>query len=301
MKLSGKRITLIGGTGFVGSRLAPFLARAGAGVRLASRHAPATAQFEHVACDLGSGDGLDSALEGSDAVYFLAHSMAEGPGFGERELLAAKNFASAARRTGVHRVVYLGGLYPDHEELSEHLSSRRQVGLALIESVGALAVRAGIVVGAGSASFDILAGLSRRLPIMIAPKWLASRCQPIGIADAVEALAGAFGVDGAREVDLAGPEVLSYRRMLEITAAELTGREPVMVAVPVLSPELSAHWLRFVTRTNMEVARSLVGSLRHDLVATRPLLTDDLGLHPAAFREMVRAAVVEQRAGDRRQ
>jgi len=134
---------------------------------------------------------------------------------------------------------------------------------------------------------------------MIAPRWLASRCQPIGIADAVEALVGAFGVDGAREVDLVGPEVLSYRRMLEVTAAELTGREPLMVAVPVLSPELSALWLRFVTRANMEVARSLVGSLRHDLVAARPLLTDDLGLHPAAFREVVRAAVAEQRAGNR--
>lgn len=297
MNLSGKLITLVGGTGFVGSRLAPALARVGATVRLASRHPPAGQEFEHAVCDLGSGAGLDAALEGADAVYFLAHSMAEGPGFGEREQVAAKNFAGAARRSGVHRVVYLGGLYPDEEALSDHLASRRQVGLALIESVGALAVRAGIVVGAGSASFDILAGLSRRLPIMIAPRWLASRCQPIGIADAVEALGGAFGVEGAREVDLAGPEVLSYRRMLEITAAELTGREPVMVAVPVLSPELSAHWLRFVTRANMEVARSLVGSLRHDLVAARPLLTAELGLTPAAFRAVVREAVAEQRAG----
>jgi uncharacterized protein YbjT (DUF2867 family) len=299
LNLSGKLVTLIGGTGFVGSRLAPALARGQARVRLASRHSPVESHFEHVACDLGSGKGLEVALEGSDAVYFLAHSMAEGPGFGEREQVAAKNFARAARRTGVARVVYLGGLYPDDRRLSAHLESRRQVGMALIESVGALAVRAGIVVGAGSASFEILADLSRRLPIMIAPRWLASRCQPIGIADAVEALVGAFGVDGAREVDLVGPEVLSYRRMLEVTAAELTGREPLMVAVPVLSPELSALWLRFVTRANMEVARSLVGSLRHDLVAARPLLTDDLGLHPAAFREVVRAAVAEQRAGNR--
>ena len=163
LDLSGKLITLIGGTGFVGSRLAPSLARTGARVRLASRHAPAAQPFEHVACDLGSGEGLDSALAGADAVYFLAHSMAEGPGFGQREQLAAKNFAGAARRCGIGRVVYLGGLYPDDEELSDHLASRRQVGLELIASVGALAVRAGIVVGAGSASFDILAGLSRRL------------------------------------------------------------------------------------------------------------------------------------------
>ena len=300
MNLSGKLVTIIGGTGFVGSRLAPSLVRAQARVRLASRHAPATSQFEHVACDLSSGAGLDSALEGSGAVYFLAHSMAEGPGFGEREQVAARNFARAARRAGVERVVYLGGLYPDTGPLSDHLESRRQVGIALIESVGALAVRAGIIVGAGSASFEILADLSRRLPIMIAPKWLASRCQPVGIADAVEALLGAIGIPGAREVDLVGPEVLTYRRMLEITAAELTGREPLMVAVPVLSPELSAHWLRLVTRANMEVARSLVGSLRHDLIAARPLLTDDLGLQPASFRETVRAAIAEQRADDRR-
>ena len=129
------------------------------------------------------------------------------------------------------------------------------------------------------------------LPVMIAPKWLKSRCQPIGIDDAIRALAGAASLRAAREVDLAGPDIFTYRRMLEITSEEMRGRAPLMVAVPVLSPELSAHWLRLITRVDMKVARSLVSSLRHDMVAERPLLTTEAGIKPIGFRESVRIAL----------
>lgn len=291
--LTGSRITVLGGTGFIGARLVPELIRAGATVTTASRASgnQAGSDVSHVRCDLESGEGIDRAVEGADITYFLVHAMAGGAEFAERERRAAANFSAAARRQGVTKVVYLGGLYPSHEPLSDHLESRKQVGLQLIEGCGALAVRAGVVVGAGSASFEIIYGLCHRLPVMIAPRWLNSRCQPIGVDDAIRALVGAASLPGAREVDLAGHDVLTYRRMLEITAEEMRGRPPLMVAVPVLSPELSAHWLRLITRVDMRVARSLVSSLRHDMVAERPLLTTEVGIGPIGFRESVRVAL----------
>lgn len=290
-----ERVTVLGGTGFVGRPLVAALKQTGRVVRVASR-TPRTARgedVEHVRCDLESGEGIDSALSGADVVYFLVHGMAGGGEFAERERLATDHFLAGAARQGIRRVIYLGGLYPEGD-LSPHLQSRRDVGLRLMEGTGALAIRAGVVVGAGGASFDILYGLSQRLPLMLAPRWLASLCQPISIDDTVRALAGAAAIPGGRELDLAGPDVLSYRAMLEITGSEVRGRKPVMFPVPLLSPELSAHWLRLVTRVNMNVARSLVTSLRHDLVATRPLLTAELGLTAAGFRESVRKALADR-------
>lgn len=289
-------MVVIGGTGFVGRPLVAALLGTGRPIRVASRRPAGVpiADAQHYPCDVESGEGLDAALEGAQLAYFLVHGMAGGGDFAQRERAAAANFVSAAQRQGVRRVVYLGGLYPAGN-LSPHLRSRREVGLRLIDGVGALALRAGVIIGAGGASFDILYGLSRRLPLMLAPRWLASLCQPISIDDTVSCLLGAAQLAGGRELDLAGPDVLSYRSMLEITAAELRGREPVMFAVPLLSPELSAHWLRLVTHVNMNVARSLVSSLRHDLVAERPLLTEELGIAAIGFRESVRRAIADIR------
>ncbi len=294
-QLRGARVTILGGQGFIGARLAPALLRLGAEVTTASRSAArgGPPEIPHIRCDLATGEGVDRALEGAEVAYFLVHSMAGGDEFAARERAAAEHFNAAARRQGVRQVVYLGGLYPSAEMLSEHLESRRRVGLMLIEGSGALAVRAGVVVGAGSDSFQIIYSLARRLPAMIAPRWLSSLCQPIGAGDAIRALAAAPLVTAAREVDLAGPDVLTYRRMLEITAGELGGPSPLMVPVPVLSPELSSHWLRLVTRVDMKVARSLVSSLRHDLIAERPLLTAELGMRPLGFGPAVRLALAE--------
>ncbi|MEP6753594.1 MAG: NAD-dependent epimerase/dehydratase family protein, partial [Candidatus Dormiibacterota bacterium] len=219
--LADTRVSVIGGTGFIGGRLALALLRAGSKVTTASRARRSPAGLPHVSCDLVSGEGIDRALEGADVAYFLVHSMAGGQQFAERERVAAEQFSAAARRQKVGRVVYLGGLYPSGQALSEHLESRRRVGLTLIERTGALAVRAGVVVGAGSDSFEIIHGLAARLPAMIAPRWLKSRCQPIGVDDAIQALVAAPTVAGAREVDLAGPDVLTYRAML-LTVARIT-------------------------------------------------------------------------------
>jgi uncharacterized protein YbjT (DUF2867 family) len=295
---AGERVVVLGGTGFIGRRLVPALRDAGCSVRVASRNPGANADpgVQFVRCDLESGDGVDRALEGADLAYFLVHGMAEGAGFAAREKIATENFVRAVNRQRVARVIYLGGLYPKGE-LSAHLQSRRQVGLTLIQETGALAVRAGVVVGSGGASFEILYALSQRLPLMIAPRWLASLCQPVSIEDTVRGLAGAARIAGARELDLVGPDVLTYREMLEVTATELRGHKPVMFPVPLLSPELSAHWLRLVARVDMNVARSLVSSLRHDLIAERPLLMAELGLKPIGFRESVRAALAQRRLG----
>lgn len=285
---------MLGGTGFIGSRLWPRLLVEGAEVVLASRRPPAGALrgASHVRCDLESGDGLDAALEGVGTAFYLVHGMAGGRGFAQRERRAAENFTAAAARQQVKKVVYLGGLYPAGD-LSDHLQSRREVGRILIDGAGALVIRAGVVVGAGGASFEILHGLCQRLPLMLAPRWLASRCQPIGIGDTIQTLALAGSVAGSREVDLVGPDILTYREMLEITGQELKGRRPVMFPIPLLSPELSAHWLRLVTRVDMSIARSLVASLRHDMIADRPLLAAELGIRPAGFRETVRTALAE--------
>jgi uncharacterized protein YbjT (DUF2867 family) len=290
-----ERAVVLGGTGFVGRRLVPVLARSAHLVCVASRNPdpPQAGNVEHVRCDLESGEGLDAALEGADVAYYLVHGMAEGPGFAARERASTENFVRAARNQKVARVIYLGGLYPPGE-LSDHLASRRQVGLTLIEKTGALAIRAGVIVGSGGASFEILYALCQRLPLMIAPRWLASKCQPVSIDDTVEGLVGAAAIPGGREMDLVGPDVLTYRQMLEITGTELKGRKPAMFPVPLLSPELSAHWLRLVTRVDMNVARSLVASLRHDMVAERPLLLAELGVTPAGFRDSVRLALAER-------
>jgi len=295
---AGERVVVLGGTGFIGHRLVPALRGAGRSVRVASRNPSANANpgVEFVRCDLVSGDGVDRALEGADLAYYLVHGMADGAGFAAREKIATENFARAVNKQRVARVIYLGGLYPKGE-LSAHLESRRQVGLTLIQETGALAVRAGIVVGFGGASFEILYALSQRLPLMIAPRWLESLCQPVSIDDTVRGLARAAEIAGARELDLVGPDVLTYREMLEVTATELRGHKPVMFPVPLLSPELSAHWLRLVARVDMNVARSLVSSLRHDLIAERPLLMAELGLTPVGFRESVRVALAQRRMG----
>jgi len=295
---AAERVVVLGGTGFIGRRLVPALRDAGFSVRVASRNPGTNADpsVEFVRCDLESGDGIDRALEGADLAYFLVHGMAEGAGFAAREKIATENFVRAVNRQRVSRVIYLGGLYPKGG-LSAHLESRRQVGLTLIQETGALAVRAGVVVGSGGASFEILYALSQRLPLMIAPRWLASLCQPVSIDDTVRGLAGAARIAGARELDLVGPDVLTYREMLEVTATELRGHKPVMFPVPLLSPELSAHWLRLVARVDMNVARSLVSSLRHDLIAERPLLMAELGLTPVGFRESVRVASAQRRMG----
>ena len=224
--------------------------------------------------------------------------MMEGPDFAARDREYAHRFAAAARRAQVARVIYLGGLYPRGDaRLSPHLQSRREVGEILMGECGAIVVRAGIVVGRGSAAFEIMRSLVSHLPIMITPKWVSSRCQPIDVGDAIEALARAPKLPAAREVDLAGPDILSYRAMMEATAEELHLRR-LIIPVPVFSASLSSHWLRFITDVPLPVARALVESLHQDAIADGPDLCAAVGIDPIGFRPALRRALADQGAGD---
>ncbi|MDQ2960341.1 MAG: hypothetical protein M3R48_04735, partial [Candidatus Dormibacteraeota bacterium] len=217
-----------------------------------------------------------------------------GPGFADRDRAYAHRFATAARAAGVRHVIYLGGLYPRGPVLSQHLASRREVGEILQSECGGLHVRAGIIIGSGSASFEIMRDLVTHLPAMITPRWVGNRCQAIELSDALEALVGAVDVPGNRQVDLVGPEVLTYRQMLEHMARALGLRRRLVIVVPVLTPGLSARWLRFVTSVSLPVARALVESLRHDAIADGTNLCAEVGIEPCGFDRALRRALVNR-------
>ncbi len=229
-----------------------------------------------------SPDDLGRALDGVDVAYYLLHSM-EGKGdFVARDRELATTFATAASGAGTRRLVYLGGLHPEGE-LSPHLASRVEVGEILLASgVPTVVLQAGVVLGDGSASFDMLRHLTERLPAMIAPKWLRNRIQPVAISDVLHYLAGAalLPADVNRVYDIGGPEVLTYADMMK-RYAEICGlgRRPI-VTLPLLTPSLASHWVGLVTPVVAGVARPLVGSLIHDAVCDDDDVLDALGEPP---------------------
>jgi uncharacterized protein YbjT (DUF2867 family) len=289
---------VLGATGFVGRALVEALVESRQEVRAGSRHplpdggaihgegasdgGPAPrpssryarsgsdshAYAKPVACDLRMPDTLPAALQGVDCVYYLVHSMGEGrPDFAAVERACAQNLARAAAASGCRRIVYLGGVAPVRCA-SEHLSSRLEVGEVLrAGSVETLELRAAMIVGDGSVSWKIVRDLALRLPIMVLPRWLASRSRPIALRDVVAALLDARHVplEGSAWFDIPGPEVLSARQILQ-RVAMLRGRRITMLSVPLLTPRLSAMWLKLVTGADYGIARELVLGLAQDLL-----------------------------------
>jgi uncharacterized protein YbjT (DUF2867 family) len=289
-------VAIAGAGGFIGRRLVRRFARDGTAVRALMRHPAAPIANEEVApFDLADQAVVEeAALESVRTAYYLVHAMSEGSDFAARDREYARRFAAAARRARVAQVIYLGGLYPrGAARLSPHLQSRREVGDILMGECGAMVVRAGIIMGRGSAAFEIMRSLVTHLPLMITPRWVSSRCQPIDANDAIEALARARAHHAAREVDLAGPDALTYRAMLGAAAAEL-GLHRIIIPVPVFSPGLSSHWLRFITDVPLPVARALVESLHQDAVADGPDLCAEVGVSPIGFRVALKRALAEQ-------
>ena len=262
------------------------------------------AALEAAGAELRRGDvtdaaSLEGAFEGVGTAYYLIHAMAGGGDFAQRELDGARNFAHAAKAAGVERVVYLGGL--GVESTSKHLSSRHETALVLAAEGPPLTYfRAAMVVGAGSESYRTLRYLVRRLPVMIAPSWLRTETQPIGIDDVVAYLVRAPEVAAARgrEVQIGGPDVLSYGAMLDRMAEAMGIRPRPKIPVPLITPWLSALWLGLVTPVDTNVARPLIEGLRTATVVTDPSGAEPFGIDPAPFAETLRRALAEERAGE---
>jgi uncharacterized protein YbjT (DUF2867 family) len=261
-----------GATGFIGRALVPALRARGWKVVAASRRPPRSqkdaAGVEWRTCDVLRPETLPAALAGAHVAYYLVHSMGGGHAdFRRLERRAAEAFAAAARGAGVERIVYLGGPAPRGRP-SEHLRSRLDVGEILRAGpVPALELRASMVIGSGSASWQIVRDLAMRLPVMVLPRWLESRTRPVALEDVVAALVAAAEVPLRRSAwfDLPGPETMTGRQILERIAA-LRGRRLLAAGVPLLTPQLSALWLKLVTRADYSLARELVLGLRQDLL-----------------------------------
>ncbi|GAB3420676.1 NAD(P)H-binding protein [Haloparvum alkalitolerans] len=296
------RVLVTGATGFVGSRLVAALSDRGhdvvALVRDAARY-DAPAGVRVVEGDLLNPGSLPAAFrvagEPVEAAYYLVHSMGSGPGFEGRDRRAAENFRDAAEAAGVERVVYLGGLGEDGDALSPHLRSRREVERVLAAGAYALTVlRAAIIVGRGSASFELIRQLADRLPVMVTPKWVNTPCQPVAVDDVIAYLAGVLDhpETAGETYEVGGPEVLTYAEILRRTRAHLGGRLFV-VPVPVLTPRLSARWLALVTDVSPAVARPLVEGMGNPVVAEDDRLRDLLGVDPTPFDVAVARALGE--------
>lgn len=281
------RILVSGATGFVGRALAAALDEAGhhvvAGTRQPGRY---EGTGESVALDVADRASVEAALEGCDAAYYLVHSM-EGPDFEERDRAAATAFAAAAGHAGP-RVVYLGGLGGD-DNPSPHLRSRHEVGRILREGADAVELRAAMVIGWGGASFEIMRQLVERLPVMVCPRWVTTRCQPIALDDVVRYLVASLDIPTGC-YDVGGPDVLTYEQMLHRFAA-LTGRRRLILKVPVLTPTLSAHWIGLVTDQPASIGRPLAEGLAAEVVAADERIRSLVPFDLLGFDEAVRLAL----------
>ena len=294
-------VLVFGATGYIGTHLVARLLRDGRAVRASARaRAVLDARdwpgVERVAADALRPESLAAALHGVDVAYYLVHSMAAGRDFGRLDLEAASHFAAAAAQAGVRRIVYLGGLIPDDAE-SEHLISRRDTGERLRAGpVPVTEIRAGIIVGPGSAAYEVMRDLVNHLPVMTTPKWVRSRSTPIALDNLLEYLVRVADVEAAagQVLDAGGPETLSYEDMM-LQLGALLGRRPRIIPVPVLSPGLSSYWLGLVTAVPASVARALIGGLKHDLPARDETLRRLVPQRLLGFREAVQVALQAER------
>ena len=299
----GSLLFVTGATGYIGGRLVPRLVGDGYRVRclarsrrkLGERTWASSPAVEIIEGDVGDGTLLTRALEGCAAAYYLVHSMmAVGEAYATADLRLAEGFSRAAAQAGVARLVYLGGLGETGPSLSEHLASRREVEQALAAGGVPLTVlRAAMIIGSGSASFEILRYLVERLPVMVTPRWVATPCQPIAVANVLNYLRECLAVPFAagRTFDIGGPDVLPYRELMQITAAALGLRRRLILPVPVLTPRLSSLWIHLVTPLSKEIARPLAEGLRNPVVCRDDEAQRVMPQRLLTVREAIAAAV----------
>ncbi|MEX2533346.1 MAG: SDR family oxidoreductase [Nitriliruptoraceae bacterium] len=291
-------VLVLGATGYVGGRLVPELLAAGHRVRcfartpekLATR--PWRSDVDVVAGDANDIAALTDACTDMDAVIFLIHAMDGQANFAQREAAIARAVRDATTATGVKRLVYLGGLGDDDKNLSEHLSSRHVVGTILRESSARVSeLRAGVIIGSGSTSFEMLRHLVEMLPAMVTPKWVGTRTQPIGIGDVLRYLVGVLELDADGIFEIGGPDVLTYHDMMR-RYAELAGlRRRLILPVPLLTPRLSSLWIGLVTPLPAGIARPLVDSLVTEVTVTDDRIRSLLPFELMNFDDAVRAAL----------
>ena len=300
------RILILGASGYVGGHLAPRLASEGYEVRAAARRIEALRahgwdNIECVHADALDSDSLRHVLDGVDVAYYLVHSMAAGGNFSELDRHAAANFRDAAAAERLKRIIYLGGIQPT-DGASPHLASRMETGEVLRAGpVPVTELRAGIVVGPGSAAFEVIRDLVYHLPLMLAPRWVSSRSQPIGLEDLLDYLVGLLRLDDDGEhhvYDAVGPETLSYGDLLR-QFGQVVGRTVRIVPLPVLTPRLSSYWLDLVTAVPASIARPLIDGLKHDLISERANeLQNLIPIRQRSYRDAVRQAMAEEESAE---
>ncbi|MFJ2236371.1 SDR family oxidoreductase [Streptomyces sp. NPDC087859] len=302
----GLRCLVTGATGYIGGRLVPELLTEGHRVRCLARSPgklrdhPWAGETEVVRGDVLDSAAVAEAMRGIDVAYYLVHALGTGATFEETDRRAARIFGEQARAAGVRRIVYLGGLTPKgvpERELSPHLRSRAEVGRILLASgVPTTVLRAAVVIGSGSASFEMLRYLTERLPVMVTPSWVRTRIQPVAVRDVLRALVGSARMPAEvnRTFDIGGPDILTYREMMNGYAAVAELPRRIILPVPVLTPGLSSHWVGLVTPVPAAIARPLAESLRHEVVCHEHdiarYVPDPPG-HPLGFDEAVRLAL----------
>jgi uncharacterized protein YbjT (DUF2867 family) len=288
-----RTVLVTGASGFIGSQLSQTLVQRGVHVRAMTRN-PDTydGPGEPVKGDIADRDSLSRCLTGTDAAYYLIHSLKRDD-FEQQDAEGARNFAAAAGEAGLERVIYLGGLGRDDQELSAHLRSRREVERLLAEGpVPVTVLRAAIVIGHGSISWEITRQLVEHLPAMVVPHWATTRTQPIAVTDIIRYLVGVLEPPEARgrTFEVGGADVLTYAQMMQRVARLHYHRRLPMLAVPLLTPRLSSHWLSFVTDVDTDTARNLVDSMSNEVVVTDDSIREIDPGEPMGYDEAVQEA-----------
>ena len=305
-----QRVLLTGASGYIGGRLAPRLLEAGYALRCVARSPRklderawrGDERVEIVEADVEDTARLTEAMRGCHAAYYLVHSMvAQGADYAEHDRVLAASFARAAADAGVRRIVYLGGLGELGDDLSEHLRSRREVEHALASAgVPVTTLRAAMIIGSGSASFEILRYLVERLPVMVTPRWVRTECQPISVRDVLHYLVECLRVEetSGHTLEIGGPDVLDYEALMRVMAEELGLPRRLIIPVPVLTPRLSSLWIGLVTPVMARIARPLAEGLRNRVVVTDDAVERLMPHESLGVREAIRLAIGRTRSDE---